>query len=225
MKRNIFVVIPLILLSMSCRSVPDRYFSDSPRGSDIVLEKPESKIDVDLMKAFGLRKSTEEFSEKEVSIKELSTILWSANGINREDGKRTAPALFGMEVIRIYVLSNSGIYLYDATQNTLLSRSTKDAKKDVGSKRGGAEGTETASLVLLLTGDPSMIPDFLSRDMRLNAAYATAGTIGQNVYLIANALGLRTRLVGALSVEGIRSCLKLSKDEIPLYIMPLGYGK
>jgi len=190
-----------------------------------VLEKPESKIDVDLMKAFGLRKSTKEFSEKEVSIKELSTILWSANGINREDGKRTAPALFGMEVIRIYVLSNSGIYLYDATQNTLLSRSTKDAKKDVGSKRGGAEGTETASLVLLLTGDPSMIPDFLSRDMRLNAAYATAGTIGQNVYLIANALGLRTRLVGALNVEGIRGCLKLSEDEIPLYIMPLGYGK
>jgi nitroreductase len=213
---------------MSCRSVPARYFSDSPRGSDIVLEKPESKIDVDLMKAFGLRKSTKEFSEKEVSIKELSTILWSANGINREDGKRTAPALFGMEVIRIYVLSNSGIYLYDATQNTLLSRSTKDARKDVGSKRGGAEGTETASLVLLLTGDPAMIPDFLdflSRDMRLNAAYTTAGTIGQNVYLIANALGLRTRLVGALNAEAIRGCLKLSKDEIPLYIMPLGYGK
>jgi len=225
MKRNIFVVIPLIFLSMSCRSVPDRYFSDSPRGSDIVLEKPATKIDVDLIKAFGLRKSTEEFSEKEVSIKELSTILWSANGINREDGKRTAPALFGMEVIRIYVLSNSGIYLYDATQNTLLSRSTKDARKDVGSKRGGAGGTKTASLVLLLTGDPSMIPDFMSKDMRLNAAYASVGTIGQNVYLIANALGLRTRLVGALSAEGIRGCLKLSKDEIPLYIMPLGYGK
>ena len=225
MKRNIFVVIPLIFLSMSCRSVPDRYFSDSPRGSDIVLEKPATKIDVDLIKAFGLRKSTEEFSEKEVSIKELSTILWSANGINREDGKRTAPALFGMEVIRIYVLSNSGIYLYDATQNTVLSRSTKDARKDVGSKRGGAGGTKTASLVLLLTGDPSMIPDFMSKDMRLNAAYASVGTIGQNVYLIANALGLRTRLVGALSAEGIRGCLKLSKDEIPLYIMPLGYGK
>jgi hypothetical protein len=225
MKRNSFVVISLIFLSVSCRSVPDRYFSDFPRGSDIVLEKPEFKIDVDLMEAYRLRKSTKEFSEKEVSIKELSTILWSANGINREDGKRTAPALFEMEVIRIYVLSNSGIYLYDATQNTLLSRSTKDAKKDVGSKRGGAEGIETASLVLLLTGDPSMIPDFLPRDMRLNAAYATVGTIGQNVYLIANALGLRTRLVGALSVERVRGCLKLSKDEIPLYIMPLGYGK
>ena len=225
MKRNSFVLISLIFLLMSCRSVPDRYFSDFPRGSDIVLEKPATTIDVDLMKAFGLRKSTKEFSEKEVSIKELSTILWSANGVNREDGKRTAPALFGMEVIRIYVLSNSGIYLYDATQNTVLSRSTKDAKKDVGSKRGGAGGTETASLVLLLTGDPSMIPDFMSMDMRLNAVYATAGTIGQNVYLIANALGLRTRLVGALSAERIRGCLKLSKDEIPLYIMPLGYGK
>ena len=75
MKRNSFVLISLILLSMSCRSVPDRYFSDFPRGTDIMLEKPATKIDVDLMKAFGLRKSTKEFSEKEVSIKELSTIL------------------------------------------------------------------------------------------------------------------------------------------------------
>ncbi len=224
MKRNCFVVILLIFLSVSCRSVPARYFSDSPEGADIVLEKPASTIDVDLMEAYGLRKSTKEFSEKEVGIKELSTILWSANGINRNDGKRTAPALFGMEVISIYVLSNSGIYLYDATQNKLLSRSTKNAKKDVGAEHG-ARGIETASLVLLLTGDLAMIPDFISRDVRLNAAHASAGTIGQNVYLIANALGLRTRLVGSLNVEGIRDCLMLSKDEIPLYIMPLGYGK
>jgi hypothetical protein len=224
MKRNSFMVILLIFLSVSCRSVPARYFSDFSRGVDIVLEKPESKINVDLMKAYGLRKSTKEFSEKEVGIKELSAILWSANGINREDGKRTAPAPFGMEVIRIYVLSNSGIYLYDATQNKLLSRSTKNAKKDVGAERG-ARGTETASLVLLLTGDLAKIPDFISRDVRLNTAHATAGTIGQNVYLIANALSLRTRLVGTLNEEGIRDCLTLSKDEIPLYIMPLGYGK
>ena len=223
MKKKIFVLIVLAVV-VSCQTVPVRYFSDFPEGTDIILEKPESKIDIDLMRAYALRKSTKEFSEREVSIQELSTILWSANGINRENGKRTAPAPFNMEVISIYVFSHRGIYLYDAIQNKLISRSTKNAKKDIGAERG-ARGTRTASLVLLLTGDLAKIPDFIQRDVKVNTAHAAAGTIGQNVYLIANALDLRTRLVGTLNEEGIRSCLTLRKDEIPLYIMPLGYGK
>ncbi|KPJ58419.1 MAG: hypothetical protein AMJ42_03295 [Deltaproteobacteria bacterium DG_8] len=223
MKRNIFIVL-LILITVSCQSVPTRYFSDLPQSIDIILEKPVSRVNIDLIKAYELRKSTKHFSKKEISIKELSTILWSANGINRKDGKRTAPSPFGEELINLYVFSNTGIYLYDAKQNKLLFRSTKNAKKEIGAE-SGARGTKTASLVLLLTGDLSRIPDFINRDVKINTAHATAGTIGQNIYLIANALNLGTRFVGSLSEEGIRSCLALNKDEIPLYIMPLGHKK
>ncbi len=95
MKRNIFILLSLILLTVSCQTVPTSYFSDLPHGVDIMLEKPYSGVNVDLIKAYELRKSTKYFSKKEISIKELSTILWSANGINRKDGKRTAPSPFG----------------------------------------------------------------------------------------------------------------------------------
>jgi nitroreductase len=127
-------------------------------------------------------------------------------------------------LINIYIFSNIGIYLYDVEEEKLLLLSNKNAKKDIGAE-SGARGTKTASLVLLLTGDLSKLPDFLSREVKINTAHATAGTIGQNIYLIANALGLGTRFVGSLSVKGIRGCLELSKDEIPLYIMPLGHKK
>lgn len=212
MERNIFILLPLILLTISCQNFPSRYFSDLPQGIDIMLEKPASSVNIDLIKAYELRKSTKYFSEKEINIKKLSTILWSANGINRKDGKRTAPSPFGKELINLYVFSNMGIYLYDAQQNKLIILSTKNAKKDIGAE-SGARGTETASLVLLLTGDLSKLPDFINRDVKINTAHATAGTIGQNIYLIVNALNLGTRLVGTLSEEGIRSCLKLSEDE------------
>ncbi len=224
MKNNILILLSLFLLTLSCQTVSIRYFSDSPQGIDIILEKPYSSVDIDLIKAYELRKSTKLFSEKEISLKELSTILWSANGVNRKDGKRTAPSPFGKELINLYVFSNIGIYLYDVEQNKLILRSTENAKKDIGAE-SGARGTETASLVLLLTGDLSKLPDFLSRDVKINTAHATAGTIGQNIYLIANALDLGTRFIGSLSGKGIRSCLELSEDEIPLYIMPLGHKK
>lgn len=223
-QRNIFILVSFILLKVSCQTVPARYFSDLPKGVDIILEKPDSSVDVDLIKAYELRKSTKYFSEKEISVKELSTILWSANGVNREDGRRTAPSPFAKELINLYVFSNMGIYLYDAKLNKLILRSAENAKNNIGAE-SGARGTKTAYLVLLLTGDLSRLPDFLSRDVKINTAHATAGTIGQNIYLIASALDLGTRFVGSLNEKGIRSCLGLSEDEIPLYIMPLGHKK
>ena len=224
MKCKIVILLSFILLTVACKAASIRYFSDSPQGVDIMLEQPFSSVDVDLIRAYKLRKSTKYFLEKEISLKALSTILWSANGVNRKDGKRTAPSHFGKELINVYIFSNIGIYLYDVQQEKLLLLSNKNAKKDIGAE-SGARGTKTASLVLLLTADLSKLPDFLSREVKMNTAHATAGTIGQNIYLIANALDLCTRFVGSLSVKGIRGYLKLSKDEIPLYIMPLGHKK
>jgi hypothetical protein len=42
---------------------------------------------------------------------------------------------------------------------------------------------------------------------------------------MANALKLGTHLVASINVKGIREGIALAKDEIPLYIMPLGYPK
>jgi hypothetical protein len=76
MKCKIVVLLSLLLLTVSCKAVSIRYFSDLPQSVDIVLVQPFSGVDVDLMKAYQLRKSTKNFSEKEISLKELSTILW-----------------------------------------------------------------------------------------------------------------------------------------------------
>ncbi len=60
---------------------------------DIKLEDHQSSLNVDLITVLQNRKSTRGFTDKEISLKDLSTILWAANGINRYDGKRTAPSL------------------------------------------------------------------------------------------------------------------------------------
>jgi len=239
MKKNIFYANPqrrsrmikycflpfcTLLLLLSCRTIPLPSFSDLPRSVDIILQNPDQDIGVDLIKALKLRKSTKLFSTKEIGLREISAVLWSANGINRENGRRTAPSPFAKDLISIYVFSNIGIYRYDARQNKLIFLSDKNKKKDIGAK-SGARGIKTASHVLLLTADLSQFPDFITRDVRLNSAHATAGSIGQNIYLIANSLDLRTRFVGSINEEGIRASLELREDEAPLYIMPLGYKK
>ncbi|MDH7494197.1 MAG: nitroreductase family protein, partial [Candidatus Saccharicenans sp.] len=49
-----------------------------------------------------------------------------------------------------------------------------------------------------------------------------AGSIAENIYLQATALGLGTVLIGAFSDPEVKKVLALPSDENPLAIMPLG---
>ena len=49
----------------------------------------------------------------------LSNLLWSAWGINRPDGRRTAPTSKDEQKVSLYVALESGVWLYDAKRNGL----------------------------------------------------------------------------------------------------------
>lgn len=191
------------------------------QGKDIVLERPKSNINVDLVTAYQLRKSTKSFLTKETNFEDLSTILWAANGINRPDGKRTAPSSYGRYYINLYVVFNKGIYLYDAPKHELRSISDEDVRGQIARQKYVGE----ASHVIVLTADLSKFHPLVEEGAKIPVAYATAGCIGQNIYLITNALNLGTSFVLGIKGEVIREKLRLKEDEIPLCAMPIGYPK
>lgn len=57
----------------------------------IRLLEPSYNEGLTLMQALKERKSSQGFTEKEISLQDLSNILWASVGVNRPDGKRTAP--------------------------------------------------------------------------------------------------------------------------------------
>ena len=66
----------------------------------------------------SLRASVREFDPTALKLQDLSDMLWAANGINRPyEGKRTAPSAMNAQDIDIYVLMESGIYLYDPREH------------------------------------------------------------------------------------------------------------
>ena len=59
----------------------------------ITLNPPDLKRGLPVMEAFSLRASATDFSDKKLSLQDLSDLLFAANGINRKDvSKRTAPS-------------------------------------------------------------------------------------------------------------------------------------
>lgn len=191
------------------------------QGKDIVLERPKSNINVDLITAYKLRKSTKSFLTKEINLEDLSTILWAANGVNRPNGKRTAPSSYGRHYTNIYVLSNKGIHIYDAPKHELRFITDEDVKGQIAKQKYVGE----ASHIIVFTADPSRFHPLVKEKSKISTGYATTGFIGQNIYLITNALNLGASYVINIKKEVIRAKLRLKADEIVLSVMPIGYPK
>ncbi len=72
-----------------------------------------------LLRLLADRKSTREFGRGTLSPQTLSNLLWAAFGINRQDGRRTAPSAMNWQEVSIYVATSEGVYIYDAKDNAL----------------------------------------------------------------------------------------------------------
>ena len=186
---------------------------------DIVLPKRPAAAQADLVKALENRKSVRDYRQDRLVMEDLSAVLWAANGVNRDYGRRTAPSAFGNEYIELYVVGDEGAWRYDASAHRLKAAGPAGLKGRLTSQRFVGR----ASHALVFIADPGKFPGFFtSGEERLRWAHATAGAIAQNVYLMAAARGIGTCLVAGLDGDAIRKGLGLAADAIPLYVMPLG---
>jgi nitroreductase len=186
------------------------------------LPDPPAIAKMDLVTALEKRQSTREYSDSKLSSEDLSAVLWAANGVNRPVGKRTSPSAHGKQYVEIYVVADTGSYLYDAAGHML--RGVADG--DLRGKMGRQAYVSKASHILVLVADLDRVPGPMrSKEEKLYWANATAGTMAQNVYLMAAAKGIGTCIVAGLVEENVRQAIKLPGNMVPLYIMPLGYQR
>lgn len=152
-------------------------------GQDIKLPEPVKKGGKPLMDALAERKSIREFSERDLTLQQLSDLLWAAWGFNRpEEGKRTAPSSRNIQEIDVYVSLKSGLYIYDAATNTLKQVHNRDIRAMCGSQ----DFVGTAPVNLIFVADMAKLgrkEGDVIRDTDLYSPYANAAFISQNVYL------------------------------------------
>jgi nitroreductase len=193
----------------------------SGNAKEINLPVRPSKSNVDIVTALEQRRTTREYSPAKLSLEDLSAILWAANGVNRPDGKRTAPSAHGRQYIDIYVAGDDGVYLYDAPSHKL----TEVTDQNVKGRLARQGHVAASSHVLVLVADLNKVPGGSAGDTKLYWAHSTAGAIAENVHLMATARRIGTGIVAGIKTDEIRAALNLEKDVAPLYVMPLGYLK
>lgn len=152
------------------------------------------------MQALSERKSTRVFAPEKLSVRDLSDLLWAANGVNRPDGKRTAPSALNRQDIDVYAAFEEGVYRYDAASHALVPVSEGDVRP------------VKAPVVLLLVA-------------KENTDYAPidAGIVSQNISVFCSGVGLATVPRGSMDTAKLAEALKLTDKQKLILNHPVGY--
>ena len=184
------------------------------------LPSPDTSGGLPLMQTLKERKSSRSFADKPVSPQILSNLLWAAFGINRPDGRRTAPSAMNWQEIDIYIASQKGLFIYDAQSNLMKLLSSYDIRGTTGTQ----DFVKTAPVNLIYVADMSKVRSVSKENEDLWVG-ADCGFIAQNVYLFCASEGLVCVVRGSINKKELANAMNLRPDQKIILAQSVGYPK
>jgi len=196
------------------------------KEKNIKLSRPKTTGRISLEEAIVRRHSVRDFSKKELSLDEISQLLWAAYG--QRDGNsvtgasKTVPSAGALYPMEIYLVSSHGVFHYLPSSHSLEEMSDKDLRSSLSGAALWQEAIARAAVdfVIACVYDRICVK-YGERGIRY--AHIEAGHIAQNIHLQAVCLNLGSVPIGAFSDTAVQKALYLPKDNIPLYIIPVGH--
>ena len=189
-------------------------------AQSIDLPAPQTSGGRPLMEALAKRATAREFDAKDLSPRQLSSLLWACFGINRPDGKRTAPSAKDSQETDIYVILKRGAYVYDAKSNQL----NLVEKGDLRSLAGTQAFATNAPVTLIFVADLARMGQWSNEEKR-SFANIDVGYISQNAYLFCASEGLATGARASVDRKALGMRLKLRPDQVIILAQSVGYAK
>ena len=220
--KNILVLLVIVLFFFV-----DANFAPAQEAEVIKLPPAQTEGGMPLMQALKLRQSTRgDFGpDTKLPMQLISNLLWAANGVNRPDGKRTAPSAVDWKNIDIYVTTADGLFLYDAAQHALKVL----GREDVRAVAGQQDFVKTAPLNLIYVADFAKAKGFGGTGEIMPTAevwsFAGVGAIFQNVYLFCASEHLACIVRAMVDRDAITKELKLRPDQKVLLAQTVAYFK
>jgi len=197
----------------------------------IMLPKPDPMGKVSVEEAIERRRTVRSFGSKRIGRSDFSQLLHAAQGITEEGGfKRAAPSAGALYPLDVYAVLggegveglDAGVYHYVPTGNRIEVIARGDKRSQLAK----------ASLRQMWIADPPVRFVLTAEYARIESKYGKrgrryamieAGHVGQNIFLQAEALGLKAGIVGAFEDAQVIKILGAPENYVPLLVMPVGY--
>ncbi len=210
-------------------------------GERIKLPEPIYKSNISVEEALLKRRSIRTYSDENLTIEEVSQLLWAAQGITSPWGGRTAPSAGALYPLELYLVVGSvewfdkGVYKYRPEEHELEKVLDGDKRGELAKAAIGPnqEHVRNAAVSIVFTAVYERTTAKYKTPVyeeRTGASYLRgiryvhmeAGHAAQNVYLQAVSLDLGTFVIGAFVGDKVKEIVNAEEQEEPLYIMPVG---
>ena len=194
------------------------------------LPEPRTDSDISLERTLLNRRSVREYADTPLTIEEVSQLLWAAQGVTSESGKRTAASAGSRYPLEVYLIAGNvselapGVYKYRPNEHDLVRTKEGDIKDGLVSACREQNCVRRGTAYIAITAVYARtMQRYGERGIRY--VYMDVGHAAQNLYLQATALGLGMVVAGAFEDEQLAEVLGLPEDEKPLYVIPVGRQK
>jgi SagB-type dehydrogenase family enzyme len=219
------IVIVFAIVTMLCQKdigLPLAQAQEQKSETNTIdLPPPVLDGSISVEKALSERRSVRAYSDKSLSLGDISQILWAAQGITEpKRGLRTAPSAQASYLLKIYILTGKvgdlsmGLYQYQPQGHKLVKIADGDIKTNLYNA-APQNPIKNAPAAIVITGLSSKVknPFWI---------YLEAGHVAQNICLQAVSLNIGTVTMAGFKPEEVKKALKLPDNEQPVYIMPIG---
>lgn len=188
----------------------------------IKLPQPVLKGNVSLEETLQQRRSIREYTSADVTLSELSQLLWAAQGITSTQGLRTVPSAGALYPLEVFVVNVTGVYHYNPLNHSLGKIKSADVQESLVKAALNQGAVRQAPLKIVIMGVyERTAAKYGERAERY--VYLEAGHAAQNVLLECTSLGLGAVPIGAFDDSMVREVVGAPRDHQPLYIIPIGH--
>ena len=197
----------------------------SSSASIVQLPPPEQSGKMSIEEALACRRSVREFTREGLTERELSQLLWAAQGITHAEGLRTAPSAGALYPLEIYLATAMGFCHYEPCGHRLVKLSDRDLRTAMRRAAFDQDAITQTPAGFVIAAVYERMSGKYGGARTPRYVHIEVGHAAQNVLLEAVALGLGGVPVGAFDDKALQKVLGLPVDQRPLYLLPVGHPR
>ncbi len=206
-------------------------FKTYPESEKFQLPQPDLNRPANLWQCLTKRRSERDTTAEPLSLNELSTLLWAAQGVTARVGVhllRTAPSAGALYPFETYLYVDhvedvsQGLYHFDVASFALERLKDGSFSRDLTTACLGQPMVRRAAVVFIWTA--MMLRCMVKyRDRAVRYIPMDLGHVCQNIQLAATAMDLGSCPIGAFFDDDINRLLEIDgEDETALYLITVG---
>lgn len=187
-----------------------------------MLPAPRLDSSISVESALHRRRSIRTFDQQSLTLAEIGQLLWAAQGVTDEEGRRTTPSAGAICALECFAVTPTALLHYAPTAHQLVEQFAGDHRGALAAAAFSQSAVAEAGVVIVLACDHGRIAEKYGEDRAPRYAFLEAGHAAQNVLLQAVALGLGAVPVGAFDDADVSRVLRLDAGAAPLYLIAAG---